>query len=414
MDLSREERLGAGEQAVGRQARRIAYLDHAATSPIRPEVLDAMMPWLTDGYGNPSGTHAVSRAARKALDDARDTIAEVLGGEPGEIVFTSGGTEADNLAVTGAAMAATERGATAVRVACSAVEHPAVLEPVRRVGGTVLPVGGDGLLDLERFREWLSSDPVNVLEVSLMLVNNETGAVQPFGAVARQVREEAPDALLHTDAVQAVSWLDVAAVAAPADLVTVSAHKFGGPKGVGALLVRESARRRLRPLLVGGPQEHELRAGTPGVAAIVGMAEAARLASLERESDIERTAALADMLVTGVLSQVDDAGTAVSPSVRIGAICNMWFGGVQAEELLFLLDESGVCASAGSACASGALEPSHVLVAMGREEAFARSHVRFSLGHTTTAEDISQAVDGVSGAVARLRTSPADSWGLGA
>jgi cysteine desulfurase len=381
----------------------VAYLDNAATTPTRPEVLEAMLPWLTTRYGNASGGHSMARAARRAIDDARDVLAEVLGGEPGEIVFTSGGTEADNLAVTGAALAARERGMNRPVIGCSAVEHPAVLEPVRAAGGDELAVDSTGIIDLAGLEEWLDERHGRVAEVSVMLVNNETGVVEPVAEVARLVRDHAPGAIVHSDAVQALGWLHVAESIAAADLVTVSAHKIGGPKGVGALLVRSAARSRVRPVLRGGPQERELRAGTHGVAGIVGMARAAGLCSAEREETSGRVADLADALVAGIIGGVERIEPAVPRERRIAAICNLWFAGVEAEELLVVLDELGVCASAGSACASGALEPSHVLVAMGRTREEAAGHVRFSLGRSTTQEDVDQAIGATIEAVARLR-----------
>lgn len=387
---------------AGAAAARVAYLDNAATTPVRPEVLEEMLPWLTTRYGNASGGHSMARAARRAVDDARDTLAEVLGGEPGEVVFTSGGTEADNLAVSGTALAARERGMDRPLIGCSAVEHAAVREPVRSAGGDEIAVDHDGIIDLARLEEWLQENSDRVAEVSVMLVNNETGVIEPVADVVRLVRRLAPAALVHSDAVQALGWLDVAESAAGADLLTVSAHKVGGPKGVGALLVRSAVRSHVRPVLQGGPQERELRAGTHGVAGIVGMACAARLCSAEREETTRRVTQLADALVTGVLEGIDEATETVRRERRIAAICNLCFGGVEAEELLVVLDELGVCASAGSACASGALEPSHVLGAMGLSEEAAR-HIRFSLGYSTTMSDIDQAVGATVEAVARLR-----------
>jgi cysteine desulfurase len=387
---------GAGERPV-------AYFDHASTTPMRPEVLAAMMPWLTSRYGNASGSHSMARAARRAVDDAREVLAEALGGEPGEVVLTSGGTEADNLAVTGAVAAAVERGLEHRAIACSAVEHPAVLEPVRAAGGATLEVDQDGVIDLPALEAWLAAHSDRVVEVSVMLVNNETGVIEPVADVARAVKELAPQAVLHTDAVQALGWLDVASLAAEADLVTVSAHKFGGPKGVGALLVRSSARGKLRPVLRGGPQERELRAGTHDVAGIVGMATAVRLALAGREATTQRVATLAEALMAGITAGVEGAAGAVGSGRRVGAICNVGFDGVESEELLIVLDQLGVCASAGSACASGALEPSHVLIAMGRSPEQAKRHVRYSLGTTTTPGEVDQAVAATIEAVGRLR-----------
>ncbi|HEV8063815.1 MAG TPA: cysteine desulfurase family protein [Acidimicrobiales bacterium] len=392
------------------------YLDHASTTPLRPEVLEVMTPWLTNEYGNPSGGHSVSRSARRALDDARDVIAAALGGQPGEVVFTSGGTEADNLAITGAVLGARSRaslpgpagatgaaGGRTAAVACTAVEHPAVLEPVKAAGGRVLGVDADGLVDLEALAGWLAASGGGVAEVSVMVANNETGALQPLAAVAELVRQLAPEALVHTDAVQALPWSDLVSAASVADLVTISSHKVGGPKGAGALLVRSAARSRLQPVLRGGPQENELRAGTPDVAAIVGMAEAVRLTVAERQQRLVVAGDLGKRLVREITAAVAGAAEAVAAPKRLATICNLSFEGIESEELLVALDQLGVCASAGSACASGALDPSHVLVAMGRSQAEARTHVRFSLGYSTTADEIEEAVGRIRQAVEGLR-----------
>ncbi len=254
-----------------------AYLDHAATTPMRPEALAAMVPYLTEHFGNPSGSHAIARRARVAIDEARDEVARCLGCEPGEVVFTSGGTESDNLAVLGAPASGPGT------VLCSAVEHHAVLHACAARGGTTVPVGPNGVVDLDALAGLLGPE---VALVSVMLVNNEVGSVQPLHDVAALVRERAPGALLHTDAVAAVGWLDVASLAAVADLVSVSAHKFGGPKGVGALVVRDRA--RLAPVLHGGAQERGRRPGTHDVAGVMGMAAALRVATDSRDATVAR------------------------------------------------------------------------------------------------------------------------------
>ncbi|HTZ09460.1 MAG TPA: cysteine desulfurase family protein, partial [Acidimicrobiales bacterium] len=323
-----------------------AYLDHAATSPLRPEALAAMLPYLTEHFGNPSGAHAVARRARLAVDEARDEIARCLGCEPGEVVLTSGGTESDNLAVLGAA----RRG----RVLCSAVEHHAVLEACRAAGGGVLPVLPSGIVDLAALRSALSPD---VALVSVMLVNNEVGVVQPLQEVAAAVRALAPNALLHTDAVAAVGWRDVAAETAPADLVSVSAHKFGGPKGAGVLVVRGGA--DVAPLLHGGGQERGRRPGTHDVAGVAGLAAALAAATDGRVAEAARVAGLRDRLadgLAGAVQGVHETGIEAGPggpdrSSKSAASCHLCFDGVDQEELVVLLDGAGVCASAGAACA---------------------------------------------------------------
>ena len=260
-----------------------AYLDHAASTPMWPEAVDAMLPHLRDGYANPSGVHAPARAARKAIDEARDVLAAALGAEPREVVFTSGGTEADNLAVLGV------HDRVGGVLTCSAVEHHAVLDPVESRKGRRLPVDGRGIVDLDGLAgvlDEIAATGERVSLVSVMLVNNEVGTIQPLDRIVRLVRAHAPDAVVHTDAVQAVPWLDVATAAAGADLVSVSAHKFGGPKGAGALGVRDRVADRLAPRLLGGGQERERRSGTPPVAAIAGMAAALTRTEADRAATV--------------------------------------------------------------------------------------------------------------------------------
>jgi cysteine desulfurase len=338
----------------------LAYLDHAATTPVRPQAAEAMAPWLTGRFGNPSGGHAVARAARQAIEEARDELAEVLGCLPRELVFTSGGTEADNLAIAGVEGA----------VACSAIEHHAVLDPVRHRGGAVFG---------------LDEQVPDVDLVSVMLVNNEVGTIQSLDEI------DAP--LLHTDAVQALPWLDVATAAARADLISVSAHKVGGPQGVGALVVREGV--RLSPLLRGGGQERERRGGTQNVAGIVGFAAAVRACRAEPPD----VAARRDRLATG-LTAIDGCRTSVDLATTVPGILSLLFDDVESEALLVLLDREGVCASASSSCASGAMEPSHVLEALGLPPG---GSLRLSLGWTTTDAEIDHALAVIPAAVQQLR-----------
>ena len=375
-----------------------AYLDCAASMPVRPEAVAELTRVLTELPGNPSGSHASARAARRVLDDARDVLAEVLGAGPGDIVFTGGGTEADNLAVLGT------HAATGGAVVISSVEHPAVRDPALGLGATVAPVDGSGRIDLDALAALLdATDDVRL--VSVMLVNNEVGTIQPLGAVADVVRRHAPDAILHTDAVQALSWVDVAHAAAGADLISVSAHKFGGPKGVGALVVRPGVALAARQ--IGGGQERERRSGTQNVAGIAAMATAARITADRRVEDIARIAALRDRLADGVLAAVPDTvETGISDgdrADRAAGLCHLCFPGVEAEALLFLLDEAGVAASAASSCASGAAEPSAVLAAMGIPREQAGGSLRLSLGWATTDTDVDLALAVVPEAVEQLR-----------
>jgi cysteine desulfurase len=382
-------------------ATRTTYLDNAATTPMREEAIDAMMPLLSGSFGNPSGPHHVARAARAALDEARESLAAVLGADPGEIVFTSGGTEADSLAVCGVHA---RRGGT---VLCSSIEHKAVLAAAKAVGGR--PFGGtsgataSGIVDLDALRSELDAGGEPVSLVSVMTANNEIGTIQPISEVIEIVRRSARQAVVHTDAVQAVAWLDVADVCREVDLLSISAHKFGGPKGVGALVVRSRVRESIGPILHGGGQERDLRSGTHNVAGIVAMAVAAQYAAKERDETAERASALRDRLESSVLGRVEGVAVTGSASPRLSCTSHLRFEGVEAEELLMLLDRRGVAASAGSACSSGAAEPSHVLQAMGMTPTEARSCVRFSLGRTTTKDEIDIAIEAVVDSVATLR-----------
>ena len=372
------------------------FLDHAAGSPARSEVVEAMVPLLTEGYGNPSGAHALARQARGELDAARARLAAVVGCQPGEVVLTSGGTEADALAVRG--VLGTHPGGTAL---CSAVEHHAVLHPVAHAGGRTVPVDERGLVDLDGLAAAL--DP-GVALVSVLLVGNETGAIQPLPAIAAVVRERAPGAVLHTDASQALSWLDVPAHVADADLVTLASHKCGGPKGVGALVVRDGV--ALAPQLLGGGQERDRRAGTQNVPGAVGFAVAATMAAAERDELWERATAWRTRLVAaaGEVGAIDSGVPAGGASDHlVPGIVHLCVPEVDREALLFLLEhDHRVLGSAGSSCASGAQEPSHVLAAMGLPVDLARSSVRLTVGWPTTEAEIDEAVAVITAGVERL------------
>ena len=388
----------------------VAYLDHAASTPMHPEVVEAMGEFYDGCYANPTGAHRMARDARRAGDDARDVLAEALGARPAEIVFCGSGTEADNLAVFGAGLGPGGLGGTVV---CSAVEHPAVLRPTEQLGGRVVGVDGAGMLDLDALAAALDGD---VRLVSVMLANNENGVVWSLGEVAEVMARHAPGALLHTDAVQAFPWLDVATLAAPADLISVSAHKFGGPKGVGALVVREGV--RLRPQIVGGGQEAERRGGTPNVAGIVGMGRAAEITVSRRAGTVERVARLRDRLADGLRAAVggvvesgvhpaSSAGVPVDRSAKVAGSCHLCFEGIESEALLFLAERGGVYASAASSCASGAEHPSHVLAAMGYPRSLARGSLRLSLGAASSEADVETALAVLPPAVAQLRRAAA-------
>jgi cysteine desulfurase len=364
-----------------------------------------MLPVLTGHFGNPSGSHRVSRDALAILDDARERIARVFGIEPGGVVLTSGGTESDNLAIFGARDQGVEersRGGGARgrgTLVCSAVEHPAVLEPCTSLDARVVGVHRTGLIDLDALAAALGPD---VALVSVMLANNEVGVVQPLHEVVTLVHERAPRALVHTDAVHAAPWMDLRPVMMEVDLLSVSAHKFGGPKGAGALMVRPGV--TISPIVLGGSQERGRRAGTNDVAAAVGMATALEAGIAGLQSGVEGVTRLRDRLAEGLMDALDGVSETVPDrSSKVPGSCHMLFDRVDNQELLLLLDEAGVFASAGSACSSGALRSSHVLDAMGISPHQAKGAVRFSLGMTTTRDEIDHALDVVPRAVRQLR-----------
>lgn len=371
------------------------YLDHAATTPLRAAAREAMLPWLGGVHGNPSGAHRVARAARRALDDARDQLAALLGCGPGDIVFTAGGTEADNLAVAGLAAARPGR-----PVACSAIEHHAVLEPVHHLGGIVLPVEPCGRVDPARLAREL---PADAALVSVMAANNEVGVRNDLPALVDAVaRRTGGRAVVHTDAVAAFPWVDLREQVAEVGLLSISAHKFGGPQGVGLLMVRPGI--ELRALLLGGGQERDRRSGTQNVAGIVAMAAAARELAEQRPAAVTAGAARRDRFVRLLLDGIDGVHETVPAGApRVAGTAHLCFEGVVSEELLFLLDQAGVCASAASSCASGAIQLSHVLAAMGVDPALGGGAVRFTLGWTTTDDEIDRAAAAVRAAVAHLR-----------
>ena len=378
---------------------RLVYLDHAASTPMRPEAVEAMLPYLTELYANPSGAHRFARRARRAIDEARDVVADVVGVRPNEVVFTGCGTESDNTAILGAVR---RSGGVAT---CSAAEHHAVLHVVEATGGTVVAVDCDARIDQDALADALDQHAAtdrDVAVVSVMAVNNEVGTINDVAAVAEVVRRHAPGALVHTDAVQAPSWLDLRELTPHVDLLALSAHKFGGPKGVGVLVERGGP--QIDPLIIGGGQERERRSGTHNVAGIVAAAEALRLTDIERGAEIERLAGLRNRLVDALVERVDGlVETIPDRSVKVAGSAHVCIPGIESESLLFLLDEAGVCASAASACASGAMEPSHVLAAMGVDRTVAMGALRLTLGHASTDADVDAAIDAITGAVTHLR-----------
>ena len=377
------------------------YLDHAATTPVRPEVLEAMMPYLTEqSFGNPSSAHRFGRAARAGVEQARRQIAEALGAEPSQVIFTSGGTEADNLSIVGAALAAKERGA-AMCAAVSAIEHKAILAAAHAVchlGGreVLLPVDGAGLLDLEALDAALAESPS---VISVMWVNNEVGVVQPVAEIAGRCR--AANVIFHTDAVQAIGKLSVWLKDVGCTLLTISGHKIGAPKGIGALIVRD--RKAVEAILHGGGQQFGIRPGTENVAGAVALGRATQLAVAEQSSVAERLCALRNELASRLQAAVPDLVINAEASARAPHLLSVAVQGADSEALLMHLDLAGVAASSGSACSTGAVEPSHVLVAMGVPRELALGTIRFSFGRESSMADVERATEVFPSVVAKVR-----------
>jgi len=374
------------------------YMDHAATTPLDPRVREAMMPWLQRWHGNPSSPYAAARQARAAIDEARERVAALIGAAPAEVYFTSGGTEGDNWAIKGIAWARRDRGR---HVVVSAVEHQAVLEAAKFLARhgwelTLVPVDGHGLVDPEAVAAALRPDTVLA---AIMHANNEVGTVQPIAAIAQITRSRGVP--LVVDAVQTAGLLPLDVEALGCDVLVMSAHKFYGPKGAGAVYVRRGT--PIEPLLHGGGQERGLRAGTEGVAGIVGLARALELATAERDQVVPRLLALRDRLLAGLEERVPGVRLNGHPVQRLPNNVHVSFPGVDGESLLLNLDLGGLAASSGSACTSGSLSPSHVLLAMGMSKELARASLRLTLGKANTAAEVDAAVALIARTVERLR-----------
>ncbi len=382
-------------------SKRLVYLDSAATTPVRAEVLEVMLPYLgKDAFGNPSSAHRFGRAARAGVEEAKRTIAEMLGAEPSQVVFTSGGTEADNLAVIGCALAARERGGP-FRVAVSAIEHKAVLaaaHAVQHLGGEeiVLPVNASGMVDADTLAGALreGGGAHGVAVVSVMWVNNEVGVIQPIAQLAARCR--AAGVPFHTVAVQAFGKIPVSLHDVDATFLTISGHKIGAPKGIGALVVRD--RHAVEAMIHGGGQQFGIRPGTENVPGIVGLGKAVELAATEQATFAARAATLRDELERRLLEVVPDAVINGWQAERAPHVSNVSIPGTDSEALLMHLDLAGIACSSGSACSTGAVEPSHVLTAMGVPRELGVAALRFSLGRENTAED----VDTVIGALPKI------------
>jgi len=377
------------------------YLDYAATTPVRPEVLEAMLPYLGQAtFGNPSSAHRFGRAARAGFEQAKRQVAAAVGAEPNQVVFTSGGTEADNLAIIGAALAARER-KEPMLVAVAATEHKAVLaaaHAVKHLGGeeAILPVDRNGIVDLAAVDQVLER---RAAAVSVMWVNNETGTVQPVEAIA--ARCQAAGVCFHTDAVQAFGKIPFSVLDLPCTLVTISGHKIGAPKGIGALIIRD--RKAVEAIIHGGGQQFGLRPGTENVAGAVALGRAAELAVAELDAQAVRLGELRDQLTRRLREGISDIVINAEDTRRAPHILSVTVPGTDSEALLMHFDLAGIAVSAGSACTTGAVEPSHVLTAMGIPRELALGAIRFSLGHETTQADVDRAVEVFPTVVAKVR-----------
>jgi cysteine desulfurase len=376
---------------------RRVYLDHAATTPVRPEVFEAMIPYLQDKFGNPSSIHWFGREVRKELDEARERAAKALGADPREIYFTSGGTEADNIAILGTVARLGKKGG---HIITSAVEHHASLDTCKSLENqgcrvTILPVDKYGMVQPEALAEAISEDTILV---SIMHANNEVGTIQPIKELAAIAGEKG--IRFHTDAVQSVGSIPVDVQDLGVDLLSISGHKIYGPKGVGILYVRKGT--RLNNIAYGGAQERNLRPGTENVAGIVGMAKALELAVAEQRETAENLTVLRNKLIDGLLA-LPDVILNGHPEQRLPGNVNVSILRIEGESLLLSLDMAGIAGSSGSACTSGSLDPSHVLMAMGLDHQTAHGSLRLTLGKSTTEEDIDYVLSVVPGIVQRLR-----------
>ena len=374
------------------------YLDHASTTPTDPEVVEAMLPWFSEEFGNPSTVYSLGLTAAGAIQEAREAIAGTIGAEPDEIYFTSGGTESDNWAITGAADALQKKGRHLIT---STIEHHAILETMeylekRGCEVTRVPVDSGGLVDPEDVRRAIRPDTILV---SIMHGNNEVGTIEPIAEIGKITREAGT--LLHSDVVQTAGKMPLDVNELGLDMLSMSAHKFYGPKGVGLMYMRKRA--RITPLFHGGAQERGRRAGTLNVPGIIGMAKALQLCRERMAEDAAREAELRDRLWTGLSNSIDAIYANGSMEHRLPNNLNMRLDGIEGESMILMLDMEGICVSSGSACTTGSLEPSHVLLALGIPQELAHGSLRVTLGRSTTAEHIDHFIEVFPPIVARLR-----------
>lgn len=384
------------------------YLDHAATTPLDPRVLEAMQPYFTEDFGNPSSFHSVGMRAKEAVAEARGTVARLLGGHEDEIIFTSGGTESDNLAVIGVPRYWYEKNGVLPHVITSAVEHHAVLEPLvtmdrkKEIELTIVGVNREGQVSVE---EVMAAVKSNTILVSIMTANNEIGTIQPIGDIGREILKYRKSnatvfPYLHTDACQATGFLDLNVEKSHVDLLTLNGSKMYGPKGVGVLYVRRGV--KLQPMFIGGGQERNIRSGTENVPGIVGLAKALALVQADREVESARLLVLRDRLTEGLL-KIPKTILNGHPTERLPNSVNISFLDIEGEAAILYLDAEGIMVSTGSACASTSLDPSHVILATGLSYEAAHGSIRFTLGHSTTKEDVGFVINVMPAIVERLR-----------
>ena len=392
---------------MSQPANKIIYFDHGATTQMRPEVLDAMLPYMQSSYGNPSSIYTLAQEARKAVDESRESVARILGARVSEIMFTSGGTESDNAAIKGAALAMRNLGN---HIITTQIEHHAVLHTCQQMEQfgfdvTYLPVDKDGGVS--------ASDVLNAIRdetilVSVMMANNEIGTIQPVKNIAKAVKDLAKErnktVLLHTDAVQAVGALEVNVMNLGVDMLSLSAHKFYGPRGVGALYLKRGT--PFEPLMMGGGQERQNRSGTENVAGIVGLAKALTLSEREREELQAGFLSKRDRIISSLQEKVENVTINGHIVNRLANNISVSFHGVEGEPVLLGLDFAGICASSGSACSSASLEPSHVLTAIGHSAELAQGTLRITLGRDNTDADVDYLLDVLPNLIKKLRDMP--------
>ena len=380
--------------------KRIVYFDNAATTPVRKEVLEEILPYFTEEYGNASTPYSVGQKAKKAVDKAREQVADALGADASEIYFTAGGSESDNWALRGVVSAPKDKGK---HIITTSIEHHAILHTAeylqeeKGVDVTYLPVDKYGLVDPDDVEKAIRPDTVLI---SIMMANNEVGTIEPIAEIGKIAKKH--NVVFHTDAVQAVGHVPIDVNEMGIDILSLSGHKLGAPKGIGAIYIRKGV--KIKPLIYGGAQERKRRAGTENVAGIVGLGKAVELAQNEMESEIKRLTSLRNRLIDGIMKSVPHTRLNGHPDKRLPGNCNISFDFIEGESMLMLLDMNGIMASSGSACTSGSLDPSHVLLALGLKHEEAHGSVRMTLGRDTTQEDVDYVIDKFPGIVERLRS----------